>query len=62
MIFVDSPKQAPDALPDMESDARATSREACASLEDGAPAREPPLDDEVANEALPIEEAGGPLP
>ena len=32
------------------------------SLEDRTPAGNPPLDDEVANEALPKEEEGGPPP
>ena len=32
------------------------------SLEDGAPIGEPPLDDEVTNEALPVEQEGGPPP
>ena len=36
--------------------------EACASLEDGASAGEPPLEDEVANEALPAEEEGSSPP
>ena len=43
----------------MEGDARGTSREACASLEDKAQAGETPLAYEVANEALPTKEAGG---
>ena len=62
MIYLDSPEQAPGALPASEDVARGASREACSSLEDGAPPGEPPFEDEVANEALPTEEAGGPLP
>ena len=58
VIFMDSLKRASSALPDLEGDAR----EGYASLEDGAPTGEPPLDGEVANEALRIEEAIGPLP
>ena len=48
MISMDSPKQAPGALPALEGDARGASREAYVSLEDRAPAEEPPLDDEVS--------------
>ena len=46
----------------MEGDARGASLEACALLEDGALIGDPPLDDKVANEALPEKEEGGPLP
>ena len=59
---MDSPKRAPGALSAFEGNARGASREACASLEDEAPAEEPPLNDKVTNEALPTEEAGGPPP
>ena len=62
MIYLDSLEQAPGALPASEDEARGASQEACSSLENEAPAGEPPFDDEVANEALPAEEAGGPLP
>ena len=61
-IFVDSLERAPSALLAFEGDARGASREACALLEDGAPSEEPPLDSEVENEALPVEEAGCPPP
>ena len=59
MIFVDSLERASDVLLALEGDARGSSQEACASLEDGAPAREPPLV-EVTNEAFLTEEAGDP--
>ena len=59
---MDSPERASSALLAFEGDARGASREACASLEDRTRAREPPLDGEVANEALSTEEAGGPSP
>ena len=59
MISVDSLERAPNVLLALEGDARGASREACASLENGAPTRELPLADEVTNEALPIEKAGG---
>ena len=62
VIFVDSPERALGVLPALEGDAYDASRETCASLEDGAPVGEPPLDDEAANEALLAEEMGGPLP
>ena len=62
MISVDSPERALGALSALEGDARGASLEACASLEDRSPAGEPLLDDEVENEALPVEEAGSPLP
>ena len=59
---MDSPEQVLGALPALEDDAQGASRETYASLEDGAPSRELPLEDEVANEALPTEEASGSLP
>ena len=62
MVLVDSPERAPRALPALEGDIRDVSFEACTSLEDGASAREHPLDGEVAKEALPVKEAGGPPP
>ena len=58
MTSVDSPEQALSALPALEGDAR----EAFASLENGAPAGGPPLDDEVLNESFPAKETGGPPP
>ena len=61
-ISVDSLERAPSALLALEGDARGASPEACALLEDGAPSEEPPLDDEIENEALPAEEAGCPPP
>ena len=62
VISVDSPERALGTLPTLEGDAQGASLEACTSLEDGASAGEPPLDDEVAKEALPAEEASGPPP
>ena len=59
---MDSLEQAPGALSTLEGSARGASLEACASLEDGAPVREPPLDDEVVTEVVPLGEAGGPSP
>ena len=59
---MDSPEQAPGVLLALEGDARGASKEACTSLKGGALAGEPPLDDKVANEALLVEEVGGPLP
>ena len=56
---MDSPERAPDALPALEGDALGVSREACVSLEDRTPTREPPLDDEAANNALHVKEIGG---
>ena len=52
---MDSPKRAPSVLQALEGDAWGASREACALLEDWVLVEEPPLDNEVANEALPIE-------
>ena len=49
MISVDSPKLGPSALRALEDDAWGASREACASLEDGALAEDPPLDVKVGN-------------
>ena len=54
MISMDSPELPLGALSALEGDTRGASLEACALLKDGAP-----LDDEVANEALLIEEVGG---
>ena len=62
MISVDSPERTPSALLALEGDARGTSWEACASLENGALAGKPPLADKIAKEALLAEEAGGPPP
>ena len=62
VIAIDSLERALGALPALEGNARGASREACASLEDRALVKEPPLDDEVANEALHVDEVGGPLP
>ena len=59
---MDSPKRAPRVPPALEGDALGASREAYAFLEDGAPSGELAFDGEVANEALPIEEAGIPQP
>ena len=60
MVSVDSLERAPDTLSTFEGDAWGASLEACASLKDGALTGEPPLDDKVANKALPSGEAGGP--
>ena len=54
-ISMDSPERASDALLALEGDARGASREACASLEDRDSTGELSLDDEVSNEALPVE-------
>ena len=59
---MDSPERAPSVLSTLESDAQGASQEACALVEDGAPIGEPPLNGEVANEARPTEEVGGPPP
>ena len=42
VITVDSQNEPPDALPTFEGASQDASREACASLEDGVPARGPP--------------------
>ena len=55
-------KRALSALPALEGDAIGVSLEACASLEDQAPTGETPLDDEATNDALHVEEVGGPPP
>ena len=59
MVSVDSPERALGALPALEGGAEGAFVEACASLEDEAPTGEPPLDDEVAIEALPPGKVGG---
>ena len=51
VVSLDSPQRAFDALPALEGDAQNSSREACASLEDGIPAEEPPSADKVVGEA-----------
>ena len=55
MIIVDSPKRAPDALPALERAAQDASREACASLEEGAPTRGPSNVDQAVSETFAVE-------
>ena len=52
---MDSLERASDALPTLEGAAQDASREACASLEDGALARGPPKDDQAVSEAFAAE-------
>ena len=59
---MDSTERALGVLPTLEGDARGAYREARVLLEDGAPVGEPPLDGEVANEALLVDEMGGQPP
>ena len=62
MIFVDSLERAPSVLPALEGDARGASQEVCLLLANGSIVGEPPLNGEVVNEALPVEEVDGPPP
>ena len=55
VITVDSPKQAFDSLPVLEGAAQDASKEACASLENGAPTEGPPNADQVVREAPSVE-------
>ena len=51
IIVVDSLERAFNTLPEFEGVAQDASKEACASLEDGAPARGPPKADQAVSEA-----------
>ena len=55
IITVDSPKRASDVVSALEGAAQDTSKEACASLEDGAPIGGPPNADQAVSEAPSIE-------
>ena len=59
---MDSPERASNALPTLEGVAQDTSREDCASLEDGAQVGGPPNADQVVSEASSAETTvGSPL-
>ena len=60
VITVDSPKRASDSLPVLEGAAQDASKEACASLENGAPIEGPHNADQVIHEAPSAETAIGP--
>ena len=52
VITMDSPERAPDVMPALDGVSRDASKEACASLENGVPARRPPNAARVEREAL----------
>ena len=60
VVTLDSLEQASDALPALEGAAQGIPREACASLEDGAPVGGPPNVDQVVSEAPFAETVFGP--
>ena len=63
VVTLDSPERASDALPALEDATQDASKEACASLKDGIPARGLPSADKVVAEAPSVETTvGHPLP
>ena len=60
VIIMDSPERALDALPTLEGATQDASKEACASLEDGAPTGGPPNADQAVSEAPATERTIGP--
>ena len=60
VITLDSPERTLDALMALEGASQDTSKAACASLEDGAPAEGPPNADQAISESLAAETTIGP--
>ena len=55
VVTLDSLERASGILPALEGAAQGTSKEACASMEDGAPVGGPPDADRVVSEASVVE-------